>query len=30
VMASRTLTWAWQYYAQPHGDNGRRGQGGEG
>jgi CO/xanthine dehydrogenase FAD-binding subunit len=30
VMASRTLTWAWQDYAHPHGDNGRRGQGGEG
>ena len=30
VMASRTLTWAWQDYAHPHGDSGRRGQGGEG
>jgi CO/xanthine dehydrogenase FAD-binding subunit len=30
VMASRTLTWAWQDYAHPHGDSGRRGQGEEG
>ena len=30
VMASRTLTWAWQDYTHPHGDSGRRGQGGEG
>ena len=30
VMASRTLTWAWQDYAHPHGDSGRHGQGREG